>query len=69
MKDDPLPERMQHCPFPGGPNCRCSQYGAARFSFIAENLTKALIETGWDITAAFPVVSEGANSIHQVNGS
>jgi hypothetical protein len=159
------PERMQHGPSPGGPNCRCSQYGAARFSFTAENgrksitracrqtgvtpagprhrpagriardaygaevlsvddkilrklreeqqrradnrgliermmreifaecrhvlkpdglltmmfmhkeqgawetLTKALIESGWDITAAFPVQSEGANSIHQVNGS
>lgn len=32
-----------------------------------ETLTKALIESGWDITAAFPVESEGANSMHQVN--
>lgn len=30
-----------------------------------ETLTRALIETGWNITAAFPVESEGENSMHQ----
>jgi putative DNA methylase len=30
-----------------------------------EALTKSLIEAGWDITASFPVESEGANSMHQ----
>ena len=30
-----------------------------------ETLTKALIESGWMITSAFPVHSEGANSTHQ----
>jgi hypothetical protein len=44
------PERMQHGPSPGGPNCRCSQYGAARFSFTAENgrksITRACRQTG-----------------------
>ena len=32
-----------------------------------EALTQALIESGWDITAAFPVESEGAYSTHQMN--
>ena len=30
-----------------------------------ETLTRALIGTGWNITAAFPVESEGENSMHQ----
>jgi adenine-specific DNA methylase len=30
-----------------------------------EVLTRSLIEAGWTITAAFPVASEGANSLHQ----
>ncbi|MBV5274343.1 MAG: DUF1156 domain-containing protein [Lamprocystis purpurea] len=30
-----------------------------------ETLTRALIEAGWDITACFPVESEGENSMHQ----
>jgi putative DNA methylase len=30
-----------------------------------ETLTRSLIESGWSITACFPVESEGANSMHQ----
>jgi adenine-specific DNA methylase len=30
-----------------------------------ETLTRALIDTGWTITACFPVESEGENSMHQ----
>jgi adenine-specific DNA methylase len=30
-----------------------------------EALTQSLIQSGWDITASFPVESEGASSIHQ----
>ncbi|TCT21964.1 DUF1156 domain-containing protein [Thiobaca trueperi] len=30
-----------------------------------ETLTRSLIESGWQITASFPVESEGANSMHQ----
>jgi hypothetical protein len=32
-----------------------------------EALTRSLIEAGWDITASFPVESEGAHSIHVAN--
>lgn len=32
-----------------------------------ETLTRALIDAGWSITAAFPVESEGSNSTHQMN--
>lgn len=30
-----------------------------------ETLTRSLIESGWEITACFPVESEGENSLHQ----
>lgn len=30
-----------------------------------ETLTRSLIESGWEITASFPVESEGENSMHQ----
>lgn len=30
-----------------------------------ETLTRSLIESGWEITASFPVESEGENSLHQ----
>jgi len=32
-----------------------------------EALTRSLIESGWDITASFPVESEGSHSIHVAN--